>query len=191
MAGKEVDIAMWEDETNKRNGRSVHYLTGCEAEGVRAQFQCTGQTAPDWKRVLSNGIALCCEIKSNNIPTVRAFVRRNMAGTRLERDMERDMKRVVIRADKGSTTATVEIYDFHNRRDCIESMRIELAEPANASFQFTHEAERFHNALLVGFNGTVRCNPADMHAIYYDNTLGVTALCSCGEIPSGECYYRQ
>lgn len=162
LAGKEVDVAMWQDETYKKHGQIKHYLTACEAEGVRSQYQCTGQTFPDWKRVMNRETALCSTIVSRDIPKLQKFVRNEMGKTK----KERQDRAVVIRANKGDRQMDIEIYDRSDNM-LVSAMKVNLSKQAAKRFQFVHSAERFYYAIQADFCGDIRCTTDSISSVYY------------------------
>lgn len=145
LAGKETDIAVWKNEYNR------HYLTGCEAVGVLAQYQCDGASFPDWQRVMPTEDKKECSITINAsaIVPLRKFLSEHRGKTKFEKDF----RSVVLHCTPESQELQLRIMDASNKEIATEYFHIKV--PPTHYLQQVFNLKRFYLATQADFTGEI------------------------------------
>lgn len=136
-----------------RDGYNRHAITTCGADGVRAQFQLTGASCYDWRRVMDRNVKFCCAIGGTyDAPKLRKFARENM-GTK----KERDSRVVVLSGDKNGSVLALRAY---NLLDDVDKPTAELKLPTSLPVEYDFQLVVPAWQLYYGtsdFIGNIRC----------------------------------
>lgn len=168
LAGKEVDVAVWQNKYGE------HYITGCEALGVRTQCQMSGARFTNWRRAVWEDSVTSIGIAEKEIPTLQTFIKEHMGKTNAERKM-----RVVFlkyTSDIGKLFVCIaEIGEYNVEAKSIAEKSFEVKQDSTHDFGIAYQADRFYYAIQADFNGTIRLID-HLHSARFDGKLHTSML---------------
>lgn len=150
LAGKEIDIAVWSGY------KGDHYVTCCETEGLRTQYQLTGAKYPDWKRVMPDDSGYNVMIAEQELDLLRKFVKANMGRTKAERKL----RFAVLHASKDADDLLIRIMEqkeeYSDEWDTVAEQQFDMREyDSRHEFQIIFRADLFYYSIQEDFNGSM------------------------------------
>lgn len=149
LAGKTVDIAVWEDAGNHQK------VTACEAAGVLAQHSILSNIMfPDWRRVMPKDFAAGIRISPECIKPLGKFLKANIGNTK----SEREERRAVIHITPAADTMQIRIIDPADSGEIKEVAvaYFDLTEKVTHYGQQCYNEQLLYYSVLEDFNGEIR-----------------------------------
>lgn len=151
LAGKTVDIAMWQDESAR------HYITCCETTGVRTQYQLTGAKYVDWQRVINKTYSedknIC--IAQKDISALQNFIKKNIGKTKKEQRVRVVSLMYTAGADSLNVRIAEQQQEYNLNAEIIAENSFTLELPFQHDFHVVYSAQQFFYAVQGDFNGNI------------------------------------
>lgn len=154
LAGKEVGITVWQDESDR------HYITCCEAMGVRAQYQLDGAKYVPWQRIMNRGFNESRRIRIANkeISALQKFIRELEGKTK----KEKEHRVVCLQYTKDAPELIVRVAETKYNHEYADTAETIIAEQSFAleynishDFYYVFAATNFYSAIQADFNGSI------------------------------------